>query len=215
MKNLDNILYHREYKGYVEIDWAKLDVLALNLSTMQFENVSGFDGRTLISLNIYNNSADFSEDIAEKAKEFNATFLLYTYDHWCVGFVEEEEKSFDITDFIINKDDESLGHIIQWWEENRGAEAEESVFFLNNKDDFAFLVKKYDINTAILLHESYKCVLDGLSFDKPLTLNNEKLFRFVYNEFTEEYINKLIDNGTIDGLKDYLDVNGIRKYFKK
>ena len=211
-----NVLSNRILDRDTEIDWGfDYSILGLNLSTMQFENVSGFDGNTIVALNIYGDSAAFSEDVAEKAKELDATFLLYTRDYWCVGYVLEFPMPFDIDNYIINKDDESLGHIIQWWEEDRGAEAEESVFFLNNKDDFAYLVKKYDINTAILLHESYKCVLDGLSFDKPLTLNNEKLFRFVYNEFTEEYINKLIDNGTIDGLKDYLDVNGIRKYFKK
>ena len=75
-----------------EIDWAtEYSVLALNLSTMQFENTSMIGPKSKISLNIYLNSADHSEEVAEMAKKVNATFLLYTTDHWCVGFVEEYE----------------------------------------------------------------------------------------------------------------------------
>jgi len=86
-----DILNHIKYNKPVEIDWDRdFKVLALNLSTMQFENTSMIGNKSQISLNIYYNSADHSEDVAEMAKKVNATFLLYTYDHWCVGFVEEE-----------------------------------------------------------------------------------------------------------------------------
>lgn len=76
-----------------EIDWATYySVLALNLSTMQFENTSMIGPKSKISLlNTYHNSADHSEDITEMAKKVNATFLLYDFSHWCVGFVEEYE----------------------------------------------------------------------------------------------------------------------------
>ena len=75
-----------------EIDWATdYSVLALNLSTMQFENTSMIGSKSKISLNTNHNSADHSEDIAEMAKKANATFLLYGFSHWCVGFVEEFE----------------------------------------------------------------------------------------------------------------------------
>ena len=47
--------------------------------------------KSKISLNTNHNSADHSEDIAEMAKKANATFLLYDFSHWCVGFVEEFE----------------------------------------------------------------------------------------------------------------------------
>ena len=85
-----NILNNLIYNKPTEIDWmTELKVYALNLSTMQFENTSMIGPKSKISLNIYFNSADYSEDVAEMAKKSNATFLLYTEDHWCVGFVEE------------------------------------------------------------------------------------------------------------------------------
>lgn len=75
-----------------EIDWATdYSVLALNLSTMQFENTSMIGLKSKISLSTNHNSADHSEDIAEMAKKANATFLLYDFSHWCIGFVEEFE----------------------------------------------------------------------------------------------------------------------------
>ena len=75
-----------------EIDWAiDYSVLALNLSTMQFENTSMIGPKSKISLNTNHNNADHSEDIAEMAKKINATFILYDFSHWCVGFVEEFE----------------------------------------------------------------------------------------------------------------------------
>lgn len=75
-----------------EIEWViDYSVLALNLSTMQFENTSMIGTKSKISLNTNHNSADHSEDIAEKAKKVNATFILYDFSHWCVGFVEEFE----------------------------------------------------------------------------------------------------------------------------
>ena len=76
----------------IEIDWAtNYSVLALNLSTRQFENTSMIGTKSKISLNTNHNSADYSEDVAEMAKKANATFLLYDFSHWCVGFVEEFE----------------------------------------------------------------------------------------------------------------------------
>ena len=72
-----------------EIDWAvEYSVLGLNLSTMQFENVSYIPANTLIALNIYYNSADYSEDIAEEAKLKNADFLIYSINHFVVGYVK-------------------------------------------------------------------------------------------------------------------------------
>ena len=80
------------YDKPTEIDWATdCSVLALNLSTMQFETTSMIGPKSKISLNTYLNAADYSEDIAEIAKKNNATFILYTFSHWCVGFVEEFE----------------------------------------------------------------------------------------------------------------------------
>ena len=75
-----------------EIEWViDYSVLALNLSTMQFENTSMIGPKSKISLNTNHNSADHSEDIAEIAKKNNATFILYDFNHWCVGFVKEYE----------------------------------------------------------------------------------------------------------------------------
>ena len=75
-----------------EIDWViDYSVFALNLSTMQFENTSMIGPKSKISLNTNHNNADHSEDIAEMAKKINATFILYDFSHWCVGFVEEFE----------------------------------------------------------------------------------------------------------------------------
>ena len=75
-----------------EIDWViDYSVLALNLSTMQFENTSMIGPKSNISLNTNHNNADHSEDIAEMAKKINATFILYDFSHWCAGFVEEFE----------------------------------------------------------------------------------------------------------------------------
>lgn len=75
-----------------EIEWViDYSVLALNLSTMQFENTSMIGPKSKISLNTNHNSADHSEDITEMAKKVNATFILYDFNHWCVGFVKEYE----------------------------------------------------------------------------------------------------------------------------
>lgn len=74
-----------------EIEWGSdWGVLALNLSTMQFENTSMLGQNSVIRLNLFNNAFDYSEDIAELAtKYFHPTYLLYTTDLWVVGFVEE------------------------------------------------------------------------------------------------------------------------------
>ena len=72
-----------------EIDWAvEYSVLGLNLSTMQFENVSYIPANTLIVLNIFGNSADYSEEIADIAKLKEADFLLYNDMHFVVGYVK-------------------------------------------------------------------------------------------------------------------------------
>ena len=86
-----NLVNYCFYKP-TEIDWATdYSVLALNLSTMQFENTSMIGSKSKISLNTSHNSADYSEDIAEMAKKANATFILYDFSQWCVGFAEEFE----------------------------------------------------------------------------------------------------------------------------
>ena len=86
------ILANYCFDKLTELDWATdYSVLALNLSTMQFENTSMIGTKSKISLNTNHNSADHSEDIAEMAKKANATFILYDFSHWCVGFVEEFE----------------------------------------------------------------------------------------------------------------------------
>ena len=72
-----------------EIDWnAEYSVYGLNLSTMQFENTSYIPENSVIALNLYYNSADYSEDISDIAKEENADFLLYNATHFVVGFVK-------------------------------------------------------------------------------------------------------------------------------
>ena len=87
-----NILSHRILTKDMEMDWAvEFSCYGLNLSTMQFENVSFLPKGTLIALNMFNNSDDYSEDVAEEAKEEHADFLIYTTEHWCVGYVVVNE----------------------------------------------------------------------------------------------------------------------------
>ena len=82
------VLNHRILNEDMEMDWGvEFSVYGLNLSTMQFENVSYLPKNTLIALNIFNNSADYSEDVAEEAKHMDADFILYNDSHWCVGYV--------------------------------------------------------------------------------------------------------------------------------
>lgn len=87
---MNKILNYRKYEKDTEIDWHNdLDVLGLNLSTMQFENVSYITKGATLKLNIYHNSADYSEEIADEARKVNADFILYTFDgHWVVGYVK-------------------------------------------------------------------------------------------------------------------------------
>ena len=85
---MDKLLNHRILVKDEEIDWAtELDVYALNLSTMQFENTSYITKDSEIVLNMFHNTADYSEDVADLAKTRNADFLLYTTAHFCVGYV--------------------------------------------------------------------------------------------------------------------------------
>lgn len=82
------VLNHKILHKDMEMDWTvEFSCYGLNLSTMQFENVSYLTKNTLIALNIFNNSADYSEEIAEEAKHFDADYILYTQDHWAVGYV--------------------------------------------------------------------------------------------------------------------------------
>ena len=84
------IMSHIRVNKDTEYDWSiDFGVYALNLSTMQFENTSYITKNALIVINIYNNMADFSEDIAEEAKSNNATFILYSENHFVVGYVKE------------------------------------------------------------------------------------------------------------------------------
>lgn len=87
---MNKILNYRKYEKDIEIDWSfDFYVLALNTSTMQFENVSYITAGATMALNIYNNSADYSEEIADEARKVNADFILYTFEgHWCVGYVK-------------------------------------------------------------------------------------------------------------------------------
>lgn len=72
-----------------EIDWMiEFSVYGLNLSTMQFENTSYIPANTLIAVNIFHNIADYSEEIADEAKEKNADYLLYCDNHFVVGYVK-------------------------------------------------------------------------------------------------------------------------------
>lgn len=72
-----------------EVDWYfEFSVYGLNLSTMQFECTSYIPANTLIAVNIFHNIADFSEDIAEEAKAKEADFLLYSDNHFVVGYVK-------------------------------------------------------------------------------------------------------------------------------
>jgi hypothetical protein len=72
-----------------EVDWlTEFSVYGLNLSTMQFENTTYIPANTLIAVNIFHNIADYSEDIAEEAKEKEADFLLYDDSHFVVGYVK-------------------------------------------------------------------------------------------------------------------------------
>lgn len=87
---MNKILNYRKYEKDTEIDWSfDFSVLGLNTSTMQFENVSYITAGATMALNIYNNSADYSEEVADEARKVNADFILYTFDgHWVVGYVK-------------------------------------------------------------------------------------------------------------------------------
>ena len=88
MVNFNKLLTIRSYDKDTEVDWdIDYGVYGLNLSTMQFENTSFLGKGSKVYLNLFNKTDDFSEDIAEKAKEVNADYLLYTSDHWVVGYV--------------------------------------------------------------------------------------------------------------------------------
>lgn len=72
-----------------EIDWGfDYSILGLNLSTMQFENVSYITKGATIALNIYYNTADYSEGIADEGKRLGVDYILYTRDHFVVGYVK-------------------------------------------------------------------------------------------------------------------------------
>lgn len=72
-----------------EIDWmTEFSVYGLNLSTMQFENTSHIPANTLIAVNIFHNIEDYSEEIADEAKEKNVDYLLYSDNHFVVGYVK-------------------------------------------------------------------------------------------------------------------------------
>lgn len=84
-----NVLSHRTLDRDTEIDWGfDYSILGLNLSTMQFENVSYITKGATIALNIYYNTADYSEEVADEGKRVGADYLLYTRDHFVVGFVK-------------------------------------------------------------------------------------------------------------------------------
>lgn len=86
---MDNILSKIVKPCDCEIDWMiDFSVYGLNLSTMQFENTTFIPANTLIAVNIFHNIADYSEEIAEEAKEKNADFLLYSDNHFVVGYVK-------------------------------------------------------------------------------------------------------------------------------
>ena len=86
---MDNILSKIIKPCDCEIDWMiDFSVYGLNLSTMQFENTTFIPANTLIAVNIFHNIADYSEEIAEEAKEKNADFLLYSDNHFVVGYVK-------------------------------------------------------------------------------------------------------------------------------
>ena len=90
---MNNILSKIVKPRDCEIDWVtEFSVYGLNLSTMQFENTTFIPANTLIAVNIFHNIADNSEEIADEAKEKNADFLLYSDNHFVVGYV------------VINKD---------------------------------------------------------------------------------------------------------------
>lgn len=87
-KEFTMILNHRILVKDKEIDWAfDLHLNGLNLSTMQFENTSYITKDSEIVLNISENSADYSENIADLAKFRNASYLLYNTALFCVGYV--------------------------------------------------------------------------------------------------------------------------------
>lgn len=85
---MDKLLNHRILVKDEEIDWAfDLSVNALNLSTMQFENTSYITKDSEVVLNMFQNTADYSEELADLAKTRKADYLLYTTALFCVGYV--------------------------------------------------------------------------------------------------------------------------------
>ena len=76
-----------------EIHWDDFNVYALNLSTMVFENSSGFGAEENIIIKIDN---DDDKEIAQDCTEsqiqglrengFTLVYTFYTFDHYLVGY---------------------------------------------------------------------------------------------------------------------------------
>lgn len=221
---MDNVskFNHREFNKGTEFDWqTELHVNGMNLHTMQYENTSWLNKGAKMVLNIYQDMADNSEYIAEEAKQNHADFILFR-DNWCVGYVidglpEKEEsmgiKRFNILEYLKNGCDDYLAHIIQLWEKERCAEAEESVFFLSDKKDFTYFIEKYGVKEANRLYNHYDYVMDGTNFTNPKPLTRDDMQQFIADEFDEDYVKKLIDNGDIAAFEDYFNIGGIFAYF--
>lgn len=87
---MNKVLNYRKYEKDTEVDWGfDFSILGLNTSTMQFESVSYITKGATMALNIYCNSADYSEEVADEGRKANADYFLYTDNgHWCVGYVK-------------------------------------------------------------------------------------------------------------------------------
>ena len=211
---MDNVLSRRKMHKDTEVDWrSDYSVYAINTSTMQFENCSMVGADEDIFLNIYRNSADYSERVSELAKERKASILLYTEDHWCVGFVATRD--FRITDFMPMIGEMECAALIRFYYEDKNSEEMETLYHATDKNDFKYLVDKYSIEIAVNLYKQCAYFLDGLAFTEPKILDSRSMCSFVNDVYDEEFFKKLIDNNTISDIEKYVDVKGAFNFINR
>ena len=125
---------------------------------------------------------------------------------------------FYATDFLRKENGkiktETIINVINWWELDRCAEAEESLFDIQKEGDFIYILKRYGIKTANKLYNEGRYYFAGNNFDEPKSTTLPYLLAMINDVFDIDFFKDVEENGMLDTLSDYFEVDKIRELIK-
>lgn len=126
-------------------------------------------------------------------------------DFYATNFLRKENGKIK-TETIIN--------VIKWWKLDRCAEAEDFLFDVQREEDFIYIVRRYGIRTANKAYNDGRYYFAGNNFDEPKSVTLPYLLAMINDVFDIDFFKDVEENGMLDTLSDYFEVDKIRKHIE-